>query len=463
MVEAIEPRGEKDVVSFINPFPSRRLSMGGGPRITNRERVLLALADAPDFEDQYELPRRFSQIGLSQRLGMAQSHVSRALGSLLADELLVQKRKRVVGERRRVTTYSLSEKGVDRVYDLSQEIENTDVLSTDVDGTLRHLPLRKLVDSWSRSGHKQYPDALSLADLLKSATMHDGLPMLEGPPEADAVVDEDISSEAIGLHLELAELRRSQGDLESAFDHLKRAANLHFKRGDTVGQVRCILAAASLGATVDNPESMVAVVAEIKEPTERMDAALMLHDALLPTAPEIAAALMAENIPSDHPEAMLRATEASLRRGGEVSLHDIPEWLPGAQGLRQNLWRGSLLRLKCRLAARDGRGWPTPTEVTTTLTNIGPDSRHPHTLLYGELVLAHLNNPVISDLERRDMLSVAWGMRPPMPTAGHIGFQLVQLLEPAESMVILIELQQRFNSSGDAGGAAVCAHLLETI
>ena len=93
----------------MNKRPPHRYCMGGAPRITNRERVLLALEDAPDFQDQYELPRRFSQVGLSQRLGMAQSHVSRALNTLMEEGIITHKRKRVVGERRRVTTYYLSD------------------------------------------------------------------------------------------------------------------------------------------------------------------------------------------------------------------------------------------------------------------------------------------------------------------------------------------------------------------
>ncbi len=87
----------------MNKKPPHKSRMGGAPRITNRERVLLALVDAPDFHDQYELPRRFSQVGLSQRLGMAQSHVSRALNVLIEEGLLTHKRKRVIGEHLQFT------------------------------------------------------------------------------------------------------------------------------------------------------------------------------------------------------------------------------------------------------------------------------------------------------------------------------------------------------------------------
>ena len=47
------------------------------PRITNRERVLLALEDANEYADRYEVPRRFSQSGLAPHLGISGSLLSR--------------------------------------------------------------------------------------------------------------------------------------------------------------------------------------------------------------------------------------------------------------------------------------------------------------------------------------------------------------------------------------------------
>jgi len=436
--------------------------MGGAPRITNRERVLLALVDAPDFQDQYELPRRFSQVGLSQRLGMAQSHVSRALNILIEEGLITHKRKRVVGERRRVTTYSLSGDGIEQLHDLIEDIERADVLTLGDEGTLEQIELRKLVNGWTRRGGQQYPDALSLAELLREAPIHDGLPLLESPPEAVRPESDDLSSEAIGLHLELAELRRGQGDLNSALDHLDRAAKLHNKRGNPLGQVRCVLAAASLGAQIENPAALITAVENIREPAEKMDASLMLHDALLSSSPESAATLLLE-LPIDHPEVVLRQAELALRKGEKVSLSEIPKSLPGVTGIRQDLWSVSYLRIQCRIASITGIGWPIPTEVDTALASINNSSKQSHPMLYGELTLAHIKNPIFEMDERKRLLQAAWDMQPPLPTIGHIGFQLASLLSSAEAMILLLNLQQKFKLIGDESGVAVCNNKLESL
>jgi DNA-binding MarR family transcriptional regulator len=437
--------------------------MGQAPRITNRERVLLALSDAPDFQDQYELPRRFSQVGIAHRLEMAQSHVSRALSGLIEENLLSNKRKRVVGERRRVMTYSLSEIGIDKVHDLISEIEHSDVLSIGDEGSLVQVELKALVNKWFSRGGQRYPDALSLADLLRNAEIHDGMPLLESPPEADEVdTDDDLSSEAIGLHLELAELRRSQGDLPSALDHLSRAGGLHRKRGNPVGEARCILAAASLGAKVDNALDLIAVISQIRDPVDRMDCALMLHDVLLSHSPDSVSQLLDE-LPDGHPEVLLRKAELAIRQGEVVSLSDIPKELTGASKLRQNLWRASYARIQCRVAEQSGVGWPVPSEVELILSNIGSESRQPHPLLYGELVLAQLRNPVISDDEKSRLLQSSWELQPPMPTIGHIGFQLSAILPPAEAMIILINLKQKFEALEDESGLRICTERLDSL
>ncbi len=437
--------------------------MGVAPRITNRERVLLALGDSPDFVDQYETPRRFSQVGLAQRLNMAQSHVSRALNTLIKEGMLLHKRKRVIGERRRVTTYSLSETGIDELHELVEEIQFADVLTLGNDGSLQQIKLEKLVEKWAKRAGQSYPDALSLAELLRGASIHDGLPLLESPPDVvEFDGDEDISSEAIGLHLELAELRRNQGDLSSALDHLNRAGKLHQKRGNPVGQVRCILAAASLGGIIDDPVAIIEIVTSIAEPTEKMDSCLMLHDALLSRHSDLASKLL-EELPNGHPEVLLRQAELSLRLGNLVEIDEIPKLLPGAIGLRQILWSANYLRLQCKVANNTGSGWPIPSDVASTLESISNSSKQPHPLIYGELTLAQVKNPTIAKDEKIRLLKAAWEIQPPLPTIGHIGFQLASLLPSAEAMLILIELQHKFESVGDDSGSSVCTKKMESL
>jgi hypothetical protein len=78
-------------------------------------------------------------------------------------------------------------------------------------------------------------------------------------------------------------------------------------------------------------------------------------------------------------------------------------------------------------------------------------------------VLAQLRNPVITDDEKSRLLQSAWELQPPMPTIGHIGFQLSAILPPAEAMVILINLQQKFESIGDESGLRICNERLDSL
>ncbi len=118
------------------------------PRITNRERVLLALEDANEYADRYEVPRRFSQSGLAGRLEMAQSHVSRAINRLSDENLLRSERRRVAGERRRVMAYALTEKGQYEADSLHRELLSCDILTTAKDGTLEMQSAKELFGQW---------------------------------------------------------------------------------------------------------------------------------------------------------------------------------------------------------------------------------------------------------------------------------------------------------------------------
>ena len=253
--------------------------MGRMPRITNRERVLLALEEAREHADRYEIPRRFSQSGLAGRLGMAQSHVSRALTGLDEEDLLTSARRRVSGERRRVMTYGLTERGQDIASDLYDEVLAVGVLTEGEDGTLDLVECADLFSRWERRGWKRPADALALSDLLRGIEQHDGHPRMDAPPEITSIdATADLSSETIGLHLELADLRRSQGDDTGAIEHLSRAAELHRKRGSFPGEARCLLAAATLGAPIEEPDRLREAVEGIRDEPLRIESLLILFD-----------------------------------------------------------------------------------------------------------------------------------------------------------------------------------------
>ncbi len=251
--------------------------MARPPRITNRERILLALDGAHEYATRYEMPRRFSQRGLAHRLGMAQSHVSRAMNGLLEQSLVTASRRRVAGEKRRVNAYALSQRGQDQVVDLNAAIAATTVLTIGPDGTLEQHALDGLVAGWNKTGQNTEP--LLLADLIRGAETHDGMPVVEPPGAADeSAGEEDISAEAVGLHLELAEMHASSGRAEAAIEHLLRAATLHRLRGSAEGDARCRLAAAVLGSPLAEPRHLRIGIEMVRDQGDRIRLTLDLHE-----------------------------------------------------------------------------------------------------------------------------------------------------------------------------------------
>lgn len=253
--------------------------MSGALRITNRERVLLALEDAREHADRFEVPRRFSQPGLAGRLGMAQSHVSRALKALDGAGQLTQARRRVSGERRRIMTYGLTETGQDAAADLHAALLAVEILTEGEDGTLDLVGCDALFSRWTRVGWRRPADGLALGDLLRQLPMHEGHPRLDAPPELLSVDPAaDLSSETIGLHLELAELRRAQGDAPGAVEHLLRAADLHRTRGSKPGEARCRIIAATLGAPLGDVGGLRTAALGLARDDLRLDTLLQLHE-----------------------------------------------------------------------------------------------------------------------------------------------------------------------------------------
>jgi DNA-binding MarR family transcriptional regulator len=429
------------------------------PRITNRERILLALEDARNHFEQYEVPRRFSQPGMASRLSMAQSHISRAISKIGDEGLLKQERRRVFGERRRINAYTLTERGADVVFDLVRAMKSAAVLSPGPEGTLEQSSLLDLLNAWESDGSWRRPaDGLGLADLVRSAEIHDGMPMFGAPPDAEIEVEvDDLSSETIGLHLELADLRQSQGDLPGSINHLERAANLHRKRGSTLGEIRCLLAAHTLGRPLGSSEKMVEALAGMRNKQARLDSAMMLYDAISATGGDLSSItelLVATN--AEHPEVAIRCYEATLLAGIAGNFGGFDEILDTTDARRSAIWNANLLRVRCLAASRDLANWPEPGRIEAALDGISPNGAAARPALAAQLVLAALPHPIIDNNTGKQLLGEVWQMPLPMPQKGHIGFQLSALQNPAEAMVTLTRLQTAFEAANDAKGIEVC-------
>jgi len=233
---------------------------------SNADRVLIALSGCQQYLDRFEYPRRYSQRGLVERLGMAQSHISREVSTLISKGLLISERRRVANERKRVTAYILTDKGQDKVEELSAELANCEVLHRGDDGQLKRNSLKDLVAN---------VEPLEWANILKQAKTHDGIPLIEINIEGDEG-ELDLSSETITLLIEMAQLKMTTGGAIQAALHLRRAATLHRRAGNAFGEAKCLLIAAGLDGHISDVNHLNSLVEKVGESAFNADELLTL-------------------------------------------------------------------------------------------------------------------------------------------------------------------------------------------
>lgn len=215
-------------------------------RLTQADRFLVALQDAHQHLASFEMPARFSQNGLSDRLGMAQSHISRATKSLFSNGLITKQKRRVAGEVRRVNTYIPTERGIERIDELLDNVISQEVFTPGKDGLLKRMSYGDLLNDWRVQQIATPYDALGISDLLHQAPIHENLPLLETEAIFDnefSDMEADLASETIGYLLELATLQKNSGQFSKAFSSLNRASQLHRQRGSPSGEITCLIAA----------------------------------------------------------------------------------------------------------------------------------------------------------------------------------------------------------------------------
>lgn len=395
-----------------------------GRRPSNKDRFLLSLSGSQEYLDRYEYPRRFSQRGLVQRLEMAQSHISRTVKGLVDDGLIISQRRRVANERKRVTAYLLTDKGIDLTKVLNRELRQREVLFRSEDGELARATIADL-----------FPDieALEVANLLKRAEVHDGMLIVDSPANVDEG-DLDLSSETITLLVELAELRMSQGQTNEAAKGLRRAAILHRRQGNSIGEVKCLLNAAGLDGALE----------DVKHTWKMMkDSGLEIYsgDELLTIWSHLDDEEMIEHCPPHIRSYIL----CSL---GRKNIDDVPISIDG--NAKQNaIWRGKRLSLELD-RSRGGISDIDEEEVMEVISDLshGQTSRPE---LVADIALKHSS-------ERA--LKAAWELDLSSESAGHVGFSL--FLKNGETSILKI-LMERFKAEGDSTGIEVCKRLLSRV
>ncbi|MCK5548878.1 MAG: tetratricopeptide repeat protein, partial [Thermoplasmata archaeon] len=124
--------------------------MAGKFSLPVEKKILIHLYPYSEFFDHWEAPFETSQEGVSERLGLLLNNVSRAMGSLRDDGMLVAKLKHVKGLKRRRKVYFLTEKGRKLADDTKDSILKTRITFVDMESKARTEKVSVLVDYLGR-------------------------------------------------------------------------------------------------------------------------------------------------------------------------------------------------------------------------------------------------------------------------------------------------------------------------
>ena len=349
---------------------------------------------------------------------MAQSHISRTVKVLLEEKLIISERRRVSNERKRVVAYRLTDKGINEIESLKKEMKDRQILHRDQEGELAITTLSELAPN---------EDILVWADMLKHAGTHDGMLLIE-KSENDEDGELDLSSETITLLIELAELKMGQGQTQQAANDLRRAATLHRRRGNLLGQARCLLTAAGLDGILNEAEQVWGLM-------QRTGIASFSADEILTMWSNLQDEEMIGHCPF-HIQQYIRCSK------GMISIEEVPTTIDG-NALQNVLWRAKILSLQLD----EGKEDVSESEILAVIEELstGMASRPE---LVADIALKYGS---------QSALQAAWQLELQINTAGHVGFSLFRLTGNESILKQLLEL---FSESGDEAGIEICRQLL---
>lgn len=96
--------------------------MSKSPSLTYQEKVLLYLQDFIDIDINKPLPEDVTQRGIAQGVDMSRTHVSRVMRGLIDKGYVQEDKASVVGKDRKLKTYFLTQKGIEKSRDLYDEL-----------------------------------------------------------------------------------------------------------------------------------------------------------------------------------------------------------------------------------------------------------------------------------------------------------------------------------------------------
>ncbi len=349
---------------------------------------------------------------------MAQSHISRTVKILLEEKLIISERRRVANERKRVVAYRLTDKGINEIESLKKEMADRQILRRDEEGELAITTISELAPN---------EDVLVWADMLKHADAHDGMLLIE-KSENDEDGELDLSSETITLLIELAELKMGQGQSQQAANDLRRAAILHRRRGNLLGQARCLLTAAGLDGILNDAKQVWGLM-------QTSGIASFSADEILTMWSNLQDEEMIDHCPF-HIQQYIRCSK------GLISVEEVPVTIDG-NALQNVLWRAKRLSLQLD----GGKEGVSESEILAVIQELstGMASRPE---LVADIALKYGS---------QSALQAAWQLELQINTAGHVGFSLYRL---TGNDSILKQLMELFSESGDEAGMEICRQLL---
>lgn len=137
--------------------------MSGVPGLTYKTKVLLYLRDYVGVEDEDLFPMDVTQEGIAEGVSMSRTHVSRIVQDLMDEDLLKEWNAHVKTRKRKLKTYSLTSKGVNKADKIINSLEKSKV-DVKVGGDTVEMPIKKLEEKV-----RGEIDLIRLVDLLDSA------------------------------------------------------------------------------------------------------------------------------------------------------------------------------------------------------------------------------------------------------------------------------------------------------
>lgn len=111
--------------------------------LTYREKLILYLKDYINIERNENLPIDITQKGIAERVGMSRTHVSRIVKGLKDENIIKEELSNVKGNKRKLKTYHLTKKGVDKSEDILSELSEMNI-EVIIDGENLSKPLTDL-------------------------------------------------------------------------------------------------------------------------------------------------------------------------------------------------------------------------------------------------------------------------------------------------------------------------------